>query len=506
MKCLTYFHVHVALACLLTADGLGAEGQDSSTLASVRWTQFRGPNASGIATAKAEMPIEFGPDKNVSWKTEIPPGGSSPCIWEDRIFLTTYDNQAKKLEVICIDRSDGKIHWRRDVEAKTIEKIHAASTPASATPTTDGERVYVYFGSRGLLCYDFAGDLVWSIDMPVPQTRNGSGTSPIIAGDLVLLNREVPKDSHLLAVNKVSGDVVWKHSHLFAPGILNEGYATPIIWKDQVILHTHDGIRAITLSDGQLIWQVNASTAGVSTPVIDGNRLLVATFQTLGEPSLRKELPTFEQLKEHDADDDGTIAFAEFPDKYLLFDRPEASDEKGVNVRLKMVLGMVDTDKDREVTPQEWEAFGQGFSAYVKDHGLLSIELGGEGNVTDTHVSILEKRNLPEVPSPLVHQGRIYMIKNGGILTCLDSASKEKLYQKRISASGSYYASPIAVGENIYLASRQGVVTVLRGGDTLDIVAENDLSEKIMATPAVTDNTLYVRTDRHLYAFSSHNP
>ena len=126
----------------------------------------------------------------------------------------------------------------------------------------------------------------------------------------------------------------------------------------------------------------------------------------------------------------GKIAFAEFPDKYLLFDRPEASDEKGVSVRLKMVLGMVDTDKDREVTPQEWEAFGQGFAAYVKDHGLLSIELGGKGNVTDTHVSILEKRNLPEVPSPLVHQGRIYMIKNGGILTCFDSASGEKAVSK----------------------------------------------------------------------------
>jgi outer membrane protein assembly factor BamB len=338
--------------------------------------------------------------------------------------------------------------------------------------------------------------------MPVPQTRNGSGTSPIVAGDLVLLNREVPQDSHLLAVNKLSGEVVWKHPHLFAPGILNEGYATPVIWKDQVILHTHDGVRGISLSDGQLIWQVNAATAGVSTPVIEGNKLLVATFQTLGEPALRVELPTFEQLKEHDADDNGMISFQEFPDKYKLFDRPEVTDEQGVSMRIKWMLGMVDADKDREITDAEWEGFGQRFAGYVKDHGLLSIELGGEGNVTETHVRILENKNLPEVPSPLVHQGRIYMIKNGGIITCFDSTSGERLYRKRISASGSYYASPIAVGDHIYLTSRQGVVTVLRGSDTLDVLAENDLSEKIMATPAVTDDSLYFRAGRHLYAFS----
>ena len=309
MKCFTYYCVYGALACLLIADGLGAQGPDSSTLASARWTQFRGPNA--------------------------------------------------------------------------------------------------------------------------------SGTSPILAGDILLLNREQQEDPHLLAVDKV----------------------------------------------------------------IDGNRLLVATFQTLGEPALRVELPTFEELKEHDADGNGTISFKEFPEKYKLFDRPEVSDEKGVSMRLKSVLGMVDTEQDREITSEEWEGFGQRFAGYVKDHGLLSIEFGGEGNVTETHVRILGKKNLPEVPSPLVHQGRIYMIKNGGIITCLDSTSGEKLYRKRISASGSYYASPIAVGDHIYLTSRQGVVTVLRASDTLDVLAENDLSEKIMATPAVADNTLYLRTGSHLYAF-----
>ncbi len=487
---------------LLSSFGLGgAIGQEPGPNV-IQWSQFRGQNAAGIAEGQTTVPVEFGPKKNLLWKTEVPSGASSPCIWENRIFLTAYDRSSKKLEVICTDRSNGKIVWRRAVEVDNIEKVHAASSPASGTAATDGEHVYVYFGSRGLLCYDFDGELIWSIDMPIPITRNGSGTSPVVVGDLVLLNRDQKNDPHLLAVDKTNGDVVWKHVFHFAPGILTEGYATPIIHHDQVILHTHEGIRAISLSEGKSIWQVNTITTGCSTPVIFGNNLFVATWQNLGEPSLRRKIPTFEDLKEYDKDQDGTIGFDEFPWKFLLFDRPEAVDEKGVQLPLRFLLGSVDDDKNRKLTQQEWDKFTQQWAGDVKDHGLLSIKLGGEGNVSETHVSVLEKQSIPEVPSPLVHDGRIYMIKNGGIVNCLDAETGKGLFKQRISARGSYYASPIVVGDNIYLTSGQGVVTVLRAADELDVIAMNDLSERIMATPAAVDGTLYIRTDEHLYAFS----
>ena len=487
---------------------LVADSQDDAGTSSpdvVRWTQFRGPNCSGDAGKQDGVPIEFGAEKNLQWKTPLTPGASSPCIWGDRIFLTAFDREKKQLEVLCLDRTDGRILWQREVETKKIEKVHSASTPASGTIATDGERVYAYFGSRGLLCYDNEGEMIWSVDMPVPGTRNGSGTSPVVAGDVVLLSRDLPSDPHLLALNKVTGETVWKHPHLFARSMINEGYATPIIWKDQVILHTHEGIRAITLADGKAVWQVNALTTGCSTPVISGNQLYVATWQNLGEPALRAEIPSFEELRKHDADDNGTIAMKEFPGKYLLFDRPEATDEKGVRLSLKMVIGMADKNRDQELTEEEWKGFGGLFSSFMRDHGLLSIELGGQGNVTETHVKVLEKKNIPEVPSPLAHQDRIYLVKNGGIVSCIETGSGELLYRKRISASGSYYASPIAVGDRIYLASSQGVITVLQAGDKLDVIASNDLSERIMATPAAVDDTLYVRTDGHLFAFSSLN-
>lgn len=500
---------HVPLAAcwfvmfgLSLADRARAEDGADSTTPKAVWAQFRGPNASGI-TGEEDVPVDFGPQTNVRWKTSVLPGASSPCVWGDRIFLTGFENSAKRLEVLCLNRESGQILWRRDVQTQQIEKVHASSTPASGTTATDGERVYAYFGSRGLLCYDYDGNLLWSIDLPVPQMRNGTGTSPVIVGDVVLLNRDQKTDPQLLAVNKVTGEIVWSHPHLFGPGIISEGYATPIVWKDQVILHTHEGIRAIKLSDGELVWQVNAATTGCSTPVISGNTLFVATWQNLGEPALRTELPTFEQLLEHDADNSGTIGFAEFPAKYRLFDRPEASDEKYVNAPLRMVLGMVDADKNREVTQDEWKQFGQRFSNFVKDHGLLAIQLGGQGNVTETHVRVLQKQNIPEVPSPLAHDDQIYIVKNGGIVTCLDAISGKRLARKRLSATGSYYASPIAVGDRIYLTSVQGVVTVLRAGKQLEVIAENDLGERIMATPAAVDGTLYVRTNEHLYAFAN---
>lgn len=496
----------LAALVLVTLPQRGTDAEDvpaSSTSEVVQWTQFRGPNSSGIARDQNHVPIELGPQTNVRWKTPLPPSASSPCIWDDRVFLTGFNKASQSLEVICLDRGDGKILWRRDAGAEKIEKVHAASTPASGTVTTDGQRIYAYFGSRGLLCFDFEGNPVWSIDMPVPATRNGSGTSPVIAGQVVLLNRDQRNDPHLLAVDRATGDVVWKHPHVFGPGMLTEGYATPILWNDQVILHTHEGIRAIALSDGKPVWQVNVSTTGCSTPVISGNKLFVATWQNMGEEGLRQKLPKFEQLLKHDADENGTIAFQEFPGKYLVFDRPEARDEQHVSLPLRMILGMVDSDQDRELTKEEWQTFAQRFSTFITDHGLLSIELGGEGDVTETHVTVLERKNIPEVPSPLAHQGRIYMVKNGGIVTCLDATSGDVLYRKRIPASGSYYASPIAVGDHIYLASGKGVITVLRGGEKLDVMAENDLGERIMATPAAVDETLYVRTNDHLYAFAA---
>src|SRR5262245_25547839 len=107
-------------------------GQDKSN-----WPQFRGPNSSGIAASDSALPIEFGPNRRVLWKQPLPPGHSSPALWGDRIFLTSFDKKTSKLEVLCLARKNGDILWRRPIAAEKIEKTHAVSNPANATPAVD---------------------------------------------------------------------------------------------------------------------------------------------------------------------------------------------------------------------------------------------------------------------------------------------------------------------------------------------------------------------------------
>jgi outer membrane protein assembly factor BamB len=108
---------------------------------------------------------------------------------------------------------------------------------------------------------------------------------------------------------------------------------------------------------------------------------------------------------------------------------------------------------------------------------------------------------VPEVPTPIYYKDCVYMIKNGGIITCVDAASGTVFYRERLGASGPYIASPIVANGNIYIPSNNGVISVVKTGNNLEILAQNDLGEKIYSTPAVIGNTLYVRTSENLYAF-----
>ena len=152
------------------------------------WPQFRGPNSSGIGTGKP--PVQFGPGEKVLWKVAVGPGLSSPIVWNGRIFLTEFDSANKQLATLCIDQRTGKILWRRTVRPETIEKVHEISSPAGSTPVTDGERLYVYFGSYGLIAYDRDGNTLWERRFPNPENPYGAVASPIVAGDLLILNHQ----------------------------------------------------------------------------------------------------------------------------------------------------------------------------------------------------------------------------------------------------------------------------------------------------------------------------
>src|SRR5215831_10122360 len=124
---------------------------------SAKWPQFRGPNASGIAESGAAPPSEFGLSNRLLWKRSLPVGHSSPAVWNDRVFLTAFEPDAKKLELICVSAETGEILWRQAAPATEIEETHVVSNPATATPAADNERLYAYFSSYGVMAFDHLG-------------------------------------------------------------------------------------------------------------------------------------------------------------------------------------------------------------------------------------------------------------------------------------------------------------------------------------------------------------
>ena len=468
-RCVGWLGIGVSALGLMR--GHGADGE---------WPQFRGPGGSGVgATA---FPTHFGPSSNVLWKAALPAGHSSPCIWGGRIFLTGFADG--KLETLCLNRRDGAVLWRRQIEPGKIERGAQLSNRATATPTTQGERVFVYFGSFGLAAYDFDGAELWRKPLTVPVTQHGAGTSPVLAGEMLILNCDQDVGSYLLAVNKQDGRTAWRTER---PGF-HRGFATPLLWPsdkpEQVIVPGTLRLVAYNLSDGTERWSVRGLPNEMVSSPVAGDGLIYIAGWTYGSGVSR--MPAFDKLLEQgDANKDGQLTRDEAP---------------GGPAKQHFVY--IDADKNGRVSREEYADTARIFDE--SKNVALAIRPGGHGDVTDTHVVWKATRGLPYVPSPLHHDGRIYLVKNGGLASCFDAATGRVFYQEeRLGALGDYYSSPVAAAGKICAASQQGVVVVYRAGDTLEVLARNSLDEPVLATPAIVEGRLYVRTQSQLYAFGS---
>lgn len=460
------------------------------------WPQFRGPNASGVAAPDATPPVEFGPSKRLLWRRSLPLGHSSPVVWGDRIFLTAFDPESKKLELICVAGKTGAILWRHVAPADQIEETHVVSNPATASPSVDDERVYAYFSSYGVMTFSHSGEPQWTLPLAMPKTHHGSGASPVLAGDLLIVNHDAMQGGYLLAVDRRTGKEAWRQAYPAERGRV-ESYSTPVVWRDQLILHRAGIIEAYQVSSGQRRWSLAANTSGASTAAVAGAIVYVITWNTLGEDDQRPSLPDFATLlKWYDNNGDGAISEAEFPEDLRYTARPEL--ENIPHSQNYVAFKNVDRNKDGLLQETEWETFRTRIATTAKDHGLLAIRPDGAS------AAVIWRENIaiPEVPSPLLYQGRLYLVRNGGVVTCLDSVTGKVIYRARAGAPGAYYASPVAAAGRVYLASSEGMVTVIAAGtDQLEVLARNKLDEDIVATPAIAKDVIYIRTVRSVYAF-----
>jgi outer membrane protein assembly factor BamB len=455
---------------------------DFGALGESNWPQFRGPDGSAIAE-KSDPSIHFGPSSNVLWKIEIGSGNSSPCVWGNRIFLTSFDKT--RLETLCIDRENGRILWRQKAPVEKFETTHQLGNPATPTPAIDGRSVYVYFGSFGLLAYDFDGKERWRKPLNTPEVEWGVGASPIVEGDLLILNCDQDLGAYLLAVDKRTGKTVWKTER----PEFRRGFATPFVWRhggtEELVVPGSLWLKSYNLKDGKELWTVaGTSRVACSSPTAGDGLLFSASWNYGADQGDRFTMPPFDEFAaQYDKNKDGKFTKDELP-AGPVGDR----------------FSQMDVNHDGVVTREEWEGMADMFKQ--AGNALLAIRAGGKGDITKTHVAWKVTRSLPYVSSPLYYEGRLYTIKSGGLASCYDAKTGKPFYQdERVGAPGDYYSSAVAANGKIYLASQQGLMLVMAAGETLNVLARNDLESQVMATPALVEGKLYVRTATHLYSF-----
>jgi outer membrane protein assembly factor BamB len=452
-------------------------------LAAADWPNFRGPNSNGVSES-TNLPVEFGPNKNVVWKTPLPAGHSSPVIVGDRIWLTAYDDT--KLYVIALDRRDGRVLWRRDAPRPRKQELHKSNSPASPSVVVDAQKnVYAFFTDFGLVSYGSDGEERWRLPLGPFNNPFGMGASPVLVDGKLIQICDAETDSFLIAVDPKTGKQIWRVER---PDF-TRGFSTPVLWtpkggRTQVIIPGTNRLVAYDPATGKEIWYVRGLTWQLKpTPAVVGDMAYVLGWAGGADHGLQENLPEFaEVLKTLDADKDGKLSLKEIADPRWQKDFKEA-----------------DLDTDGFLGARDWEKYRGKRSSL---NSVMAVRLGGSGDMTEKSVVWQHLKALPNVPSPLVYDGVVYLMKEGGILTSLDAATGKVLKQGRLpGALDYYYASPVAGDGKIYVTSQEGHITVLKAGGEWEPLARNDMDDETFATPAPVDGRLYVRTRSALYCF-----
>jgi outer membrane protein assembly factor BamB len=418
------------------------------------WPSFRGPGASGIAHGPPPPENwDVATGDSVLWKTQVPGlGHASPIVWDDRVFIVTavsgQDDPALRVGLygdiwsvtddtvhrwlLCgYDKHSGRQLWQKAIhESVPKVKRHTKATHANATPATDGRRVVVMLGSEGLHCFTVEGEHVWSKDFGVldsgyyvvPPAQWGFASSPVIAGDRVILQCDVQKDSFIAALALADGKELWRTPRDEVPT-----WSTPTVHtgeRSQIIVNGYKHIGGYDLETGVELWRLRGGgDIPVPTPVVAHGLAFIANAHGPAAPLYAVRL-----------DATGDISL---------------------------------TGEQRSNAGMAWANMNN--RAYMQ--------------------------------TPLVVGDLLYSCTDNGILTCYEAKTGERIYRERLgSGQSGFTASPVAVGDRIYFSSEDGDVYVVQAGREFRMVAHNSMGEVCMATPAISEGVLFIRTQGHLVA------
>jgi outer membrane protein assembly factor BamB len=464
--------------------------------ASEPWTRFRGPNGLGVSDA-ANVPVDFGPETNVLWKTPLPPGHSSPVFTASRIFVTAHsdDKDAYTLLVLALDPKSGRELWRREVPRLHRGRQENVNGPASPSPVTDGRHVYAFFQEFGLISFTADGAERWRLPLGPFNIFYGFGASPILVDGSLILAVDQDERGYLLAVDAATGRERWRTER---PHVIS-GYSTPTVYRPptggaQVVIPESFQLTAYDAATGRRVWWVRGLACEMKSVASTDGRTLYINGWGFAQNQPGTQIPTvpFEEgLKRYDRNGDRLVG----------------ADEIAGSERMDRILSpkagfpAFDQNRDGFLNAADWDVFR---SMLAAENGLLAITMGGEGDMTDTAIRWKYQRPVPQVPSTLLYNGVLFMVNDSGILISFDPATGTVLKQGRLKgAIDKYFASPVGADGKVWLVSQDGTVSVVTARGEWEILAVNALGDEVYATPVPADGRLFVRTRSALYAFGS---
>ncbi len=438
----------------------------------------------GLQTGTGPLPSNLETEESLVWRMGLDSGHSTPVICAGKIFLTTYRTESKELGIVALEEKSGKQIWRVPLMPKTVEQTHPIGNPATATAACDGERLFLFFGSAGLFCYDLNGRELWHQPMGPFRDEYGAGSSPILVGDNVVINQDHDTDSFLAAFDRATGRRIWKTSRPDAV----RSYSTPSIWRQEgkIELLVAGALRltAYDPDDGKPLWWINGlARIVIPTALSDGPLVYMASWAPGGDSGKRISLPPWgTALAKWDSNHDGKLAKDEIDDHEVL-DR----------------FYRMDLDQDGTLSQTEWDRHAEIFRR--AQNAILAIKPSGTGELDETRVVWKHARGAPYVATPVLYRGAIWMVKEGGLVTKLDAQTGDLLQEERIPGFGNYFSSPVAGDGKVYFASEAGMVSIVSASKEWRLSSSRNFHEKIYATPCFSGDKLFIRTERALYCF-----
>jgi outer membrane protein assembly factor BamB len=317
------------------------------------------------------------------------------------------------------------------------------------------------------------------------QDEYGSASSPILIDDKVIIQQDHDVDSFLMALDRTSGKVIWRSERPDA----TRSYSTPAVWtrngRKELLVAGSRELAGYDPSDGRRLWWIHGlARIVIPTPVPSGERVYMGSWTPGGDSmlSIRME-PWAAALRKWDRNSDGKLVRNELTDK-IMNDR----------------FFPMDLDQSGDLKQEEWERYAAIFQN--SQNGILAIKPSAAGGEQNENAIVWKNiRGAPYVATPLLDRGILWTVRDGGILTKISAEDGKVLQIKRLANPGYYYASPVSADGKVYVAGRQGVVTVIANEPDWRVIDTHDFMEGIYATPLVADGCLFVRTERALYCF-----